>query len=355
MKRAITILLAFLLVFSLASAFTALAASPLDGISYYGGRNRCVMTSAQAKAYAAAVDSLPKNGSRAALVDVAGDGFPLLVTISDYSAEIGADYTSVWEYRDGKAVKYNFSKDGSMFDAAPQGFSVGTIYGKGVLCAASTGGGGVNRNEGELFYQVEKSRLTLNHTIWKVNGSDPATYIDGKLFAKERDEDWYFNAPYKIIGWEEQYVISEMGSDLFIIIDTTPAADAAAALAAYAEKAGADVNVKVMGAAVVWQDAKPFINGDDRTMVPLRAVGEALGLTVEWLGSRREASFSDGTKTLYFHIDSKVARTGDGRSIVMDTAAVIVNDRTYAPVRYLAEYFGYTVEWDGASRTVIIK
>ncbi|MBR6258802.1 MAG: hypothetical protein IKR21_01145 [Oscillospiraceae bacterium] len=33
----------------------------------------------------------------------------------------------------------------------------------------------------------------------------------------------------------------------------------------------------------------------------------------------------------------------------------MVNDRTYAPVRYLAEYFGYTVEWDGASRTVIIK
>ena len=38
----------------------------------------------------------------------------------------------------------------------------------------------------------------------------------------------------------------------------------------------------------------------------------------------------------------------------MDTAAVIANDRTYAPIRYLAEYFGYLVDWDGIDRTVII-
>ena len=39
----------------------------------------------------------------------------------------------------------------------------------------------------------------------------------------------------------------------------------------------------------------------------------------------------------------------------MDTAAVIVNSRTFAPIRYLAEYFGYAVGWDGATRTVSIS
>ena len=34
------------------------------------------------------------------------------------------------------------------------------------------------------------------------------------------------------------------------------------------------------------------------------------------------------------------------------TAAVISNERTYAPIRYLAEYFGYTVGWDGETQTV---
>ena len=57
---------------------------------------------------------------------------------------------------------------------------------------------------------------------------------------------------------------------------------------------------------------------------------------------------------VYFPIGSTEARTGGGDRIPMDTAAVIVSDRTYAPVRYLAEFFGYDVGWDGASRTVLI-
>ena len=68
----------------------------------------------------------------------------------------------------------------------------------------------------------------------------------------------------------------------------------------------------------------------------------------------REAFFSDGTRTIFFPIGSAEARTGDGETIPMDTAAVIVNDRTYAPIRYLAEFFGHTVGWDGAARTVFI-
>ena len=38
----------------------------------------------------------------------------------------------------------------------------------------------------------------------------------------------------------------------------------------------------------------------------------------------------------------------------MDTAAVIIEGRTYAPIRYLAEFFGFHVDWDGATRTVFI-
>jgi len=116
----------------------------------------------------------------------------------------------------------------------------------------------------------------------------------------------------------------------------------------------ASVNVKCGDALVRWTDAKPFIDENDRTMVPLRAVADALGLTVSWDSVNREAVFSDGTRTIYFPIGSTEARTGGGDRISMDTAAVIVSDRTYAPVRYLAEFFGYDVGWDGASRTVLI-
>ena len=115
------------------------------------------------------------------------------------------------------------------------------------------------------------------------------------------------------------------------------------------------VGVTVNGVPVEWTDAQPFINADSRTMVPLRAVGDALGLTVTWDAAAREAVFTDGNKTLRFPIGSTIAYTGEGEALPMDTAAVIVGDRTYAPARYLAEYFGCTVGWDGAARTVVIE
>ncbi len=114
------------------------------------------------------------------------------------------------------------------------------------------------------------------------------------------------------------------------------------------------VDVTVSGTAVQWTDVKPFIDENDRTMVPLRAVAEALGLSVSWDGTKREASFTDGAKTICFPIGSSIARTGDGGTVPMDTAAVIRSDRTYAPIRYLAEYFGFTVGWDDATKTVLI-
>ena len=119
--------------------------------------------------------------------------------------------------------------------------------------------------------------------------------------------------------------------------------------------ASSEITVKVGDNAVVWTDAKPFINNEDRTMVPLRAVADALGLQVDWNGETREASFSDGSRTIYFPIDSRQAHADDGSIVEMDTAAVIVNDRTYAPIRYLAEFFGHTVGWDGETRTVLIN
>lgn len=120
----------------------------------------------------------------------------------------------------------------------------------------------------------------------------------------------------------------------------------------------ADVNVKVDGTPVVWTDAKPFINKDSRTLVPLRPIANALGLTVEWDAKDGQAIFSNDTTAVVFAIDSKVYGIGFGDGAVaaeMDTAAVIVNGRTYAPARYLAEAFGYAVGWDGATNSVTIS
>ena len=117
----------------------------------------------------------------------------------------------------------------------------------------------------------------------------------------------------------------------------------------------AEIGVTVNGKAVEWTDAVPFIDSNSRTMVPLRAVAEALGLNVNWDADKREASFSKNGNTIWFPINSMTARTSDGKTISMDTAAIIRDGRTYAPIRYLAEYFGYSVGWDAATKTVTIE
>ena len=98
----------------------------------------------------------------------------------------------------------------------------------------------------------------------------------------------------------------------------------------------------------------PLRSSGTATPAPIRYLAEYFGYIVGWDAVAREAVFTGGGKTIYFPIDSSTARTSDGGTVTMDTAAVIVNDRTYAPIRYLAEYFGYSVDWNAEARAVII-
>ena len=115
------------------------------------------------------------------------------------------------------------------------------------------------------------------------------------------------------------------------------------------------LSVTVRNQPVTFTDVKPFIDENGRTMVPLRAVGDAMGLNVSWDDSAKEAIFFDSAKnTIIFPIGNTEAKSTKG-TVSMDTAAVIRDGRTFAPARYLAEFFGYTVGWDGATRTVSIR
>lgn len=115
------------------------------------------------------------------------------------------------------------------------------------------------------------------------------------------------------------------------------------------------VNVTVNDTPVAWTDAYPFVDINSRTMVPLRAVANAIGLSVEWNDEEKTAKFSRSNDDyIVFGIYSKTASSTLHGFIDMDTEPVIRNDRTYAPIRYLAENFGYTVDWDAATKTVEI-
>ncbi|MBL7574561.1 Copper amine oxidase N-terminal domain-containing protein [Peptoniphilus asaccharolyticus DSM 20463] len=92
----------------------------------------------------------------------------------------------------------------------------------------------------------------------------------------------------------------------------------------------------------------------DRTLVPIRFISENLGYGVKWNNETRVVTISDSNKKIELKIDSKDINV-DGKISKMDVAPVIKKDRTFVPLRFVAEYMGLNVDWDAKTYTVILK
>lgn len=100
-------------------------------------------------------------------------------------------------------------------------------------------------------------------------------------------------------------------------------------------------------------DVPPMLM-NDRTMVPLRAIFEALGAKVTWDDPTQTATGRRNGKEVSVTIGSNVAMVG-GNMVSIDQSAALVNDRTLVPLRFVSESYGAEVEWDNDSQTVFIK
>lgn len=93
---------------------------------------------------------------------------------------------------------------------------------------------------------------------------------------------------------------------------------------------------------------------DDRTLLPIRAFVEGIGGTVSWNGDTKTATLEYGDTKIELVIDSPIA-TLNGNERTLDTTPVIINDRTFLPIRFVAESFGYVVSWNGDTKTITIE
>jgi len=110
------------------------------------------------------------------------------------------------------------------------------------------------------------------------------------------------------------------------------------------------VNVMVNGQPLQ-SDVKPFVNTDGRTMLPVRAIAEALGATVQWDEATQTATLTLGAKTVKVTIGQNSILV-DGQPVAMDTAAAIKDGRTLLPVRSVGEALGARVGWNEQTKTV---
>ena len=112
------------------------------------------------------------------------------------------------------------------------------------------------------------------------------------------------------------------------------------------------IKVEVRGNPITF-DAAPYIDSNNRVMVPLRAIVEALGAQVDYSSEARTIDIFRQGKATQFTIGSTLVLV-DGEQRVMDTSPVIKSNRTMVPLRYVGEYLGLTVNWDSGTQTVTV-
>lgn len=93
---------------------------------------------------------------------------------------------------------------------------------------------------------------------------------------------------------------------------------------------------------------------NDRTLVPLRAIFEALGADVQWDGATSTVTAQKDGKVVVVKIGDVNAMV-NGEPKALDVPATIINSRTLVPIRFVSESLGATVDWNGDKKAVIIS
>ena len=119
---------------------------------------------------------------------------------------------------------------------------------------------------------------------------------------------------------------------------------------AYAAK---EVKIEIDGKEMVPKDI-PAVIIDGRTMLPMRQIAQELGCEVNWNEAAQQIYVMRGSDIIVFTVNSK-AGYENGKEFTMDVPATIVNDRTMLPVRALADALHLNIKWDDPNRTVSIQ
>ena len=218
------------------------------------------------------------------------------------------------------------------FEAKAAFLSAGRAF-----AAAESGWYDQNRGRDETYYRlsVEKYRAyVLYHPAYSENlgrGLVPA------LDALDMTLEDFFDAPY------------------MDRVSEADRAQVAAAVAEYQESYDREkdrITVELDGVALV-MDTTPQVR-DQRVMVPIRAIAEALGADVGWNEKTWEVTLTRAGHTVALTPD-RTAAFVDGERVEMDVAPYADRNRTYVPARYVSEFFGQTVTWDGEGRRVVIS
>ena len=124
---------------------------------------------------------------------------------------------------------------------------------------------------------------------------------------------------------------------------------------AYADEGGITVNIN--GTNLAFEVPPQII--EDRVMVPMRGIFEALGASVNWYEESSLIISTKGADIISMQVGSdKIVVhnviTNESSVYTMDVPPLIIDGSTLVPIRAVSESMGCTVDWDGDTTTVTI-
>jgi len=99
-------------------------------------------------------------------------------------------------------------------------------------------------------------------------------------------------------------------------------------------------------------DTPPILQ-NNRTFVPIRYIAESFGAKVNWNEQAQRVTIDSGNTHIVLHIGNRIAQK-NGTDIELDVAPFLKNDRTYVPLRFISEALGHYVDWDATEQAVYI-
>ena len=123
------------------------------------------------------------------------------------------------------------------------------------------------------------------------------------------------------------------------------------ALSSFATYAN-NISVEVNGELLSFDVTPTIIEG--RTVLPVRAIFESLGLEVGWNEKTRTVTGKNRSTVIKLTIDNKTGYI-NGVATTLDVPATIIEGRTLVPARFVAEATGAEVGWNGDTKTVFIN
>ena len=149
-----------------------------------------------------------------------------------------------------------------------------------------------------------------------------------------------YNLNFEFQGLQKEVSIVALNSNAFEFITS--------------KKPDNPVNVKVYDQYINFSSINqwPFIE-NGRTMVPLRAVFEVLNCNVSWDAKTSSAIVEYENTKIVIPADSNSAYINDEETS-LDVPAKLVNDRIMVPLRFISEAIDKTVLWDDKDKTVLI-